>query len=591
MSKKTSIGQLFVDAGLIDQSKLEDCLKEQKVSGGRIGSILIEKGLITHDDFAKILCQHTGIAAVNLDTFDIQQDAAKILPEDVCRRHMLIPIARSGKVLTVAMADPTNVFAIDDVRFMTGFKLEPVISPEVAISRAIDRYYGADEKTEKLSSEALIDEIEGYINEAEAEIEIEIAEKTETDLSKDEQSVAEAPVIRMVNSILQEAVNKEASHIHLEPGERDFRVRFRIDGNLREIFSLPKRMRAPLTSRVKIIFNLDISEKRIPQDGKITLKINGKILDAMIFAFPTSHGERFLIQILDRESKVKDLDNLNFLPQDVERLKKALQLPSGIILITGPRGSGKTTTLYSVLNHLKSDELCILTAEKSIDCHLEGIGQTQVKSEIGLSYSDSLKALTQQDPDFIMIQEIQDSDIANTIAQTALDGYSILSSMDTKDAPSTLIKLLEFGIQPSLIGSAFSFILSQRLVRKICVNCKVEYSPFEGQLEDVAVLMASLNGKKGEQDPISKFYKGAGCDECGGTGYRGRIPVCEILEVSGGIREAISKDVSWMDLRKIAIADGMETLSQNALKRANAGETSLEECLRIFQETDLDLGL
>ena len=590
MSKRSQIGQLFVDAGLIDQSKLEDCLKEQKESGGRIGSILIEKGLITVDDFTKILCRHTGMGAVNLDTFAIQQDATKLLPKDVCRRYMLIPIARSGKTLKVAMADPTNVFAIDDVRFMTGFQLEPMISPEITISRAIDRYYGADEKTEKPSSESLKDVIEEDLNEAVAEFDIEIVEKTKTDLSKDEQSVAEAPVIRLANLILGEAVKKEASHIHLEPGEKSFRVRFRIDGNLREMFSVPKRMHAALTSRIKIMFKLDISERRIPQDGKITLKISDKILNAMVFTFPTSHGERFLIQILDRESKVKDLDNLNFLPQDVEKLKKALHLSSGVILITGPRGSGKTTTLYSALHHLQSEEVCILTAEKSIECQLDGIGQTQVKSEIGLSYSAALKALAQQDPDFIMIQEIQDSDIAKIIAQTALDGYSILSSMDTKDVPSTLIKLLEFGIQPTLVGSAFRFVLSQRLVRKICVDCKVEYSPFEGQLEEVAVLMASLNGKKGKQDPQSKFYKGSGCDECGGTGYRSRIPVCEILEVSGSIRDAISKDVSWMNLRKIAIAEGMETLSQSALKRACAGETSLEECLRIFQETDLDLG-
>jgi type IV pilus assembly protein PilB len=574
MAKTTPIGQLLVQAGLIDQAKLQQCLEEQAQSGKDIGNLLIERGLITQDDLTRTLAKHYRVPAVDLDKFTIEQKVLGLVPEDVARKHNVLPLRRLGDTLTLAMANPSNVFAIDDIRFITGHKVEPVVSPEIAISTAIESYYGP-KGSEPLTFDADLEILEDEVDQ----------EEEETDLTAAEGVVDSAPVVKLVNRILFSAVEKEATHIHLEPDEEGIRVRFRIDGQLRGETCIPNKLRASLTSRLKIISNLNIAERRMPQEGRVTLKVGENTLAIKTSSLPTCHGERFLLEILDQRGMLRDIDALGFLRDDVEKLKRSLRRSSGLVLITGPRRSGKTTTLYSALNHLKSDELSILTAESPIEWHLRGVGQTLIRGEIGLSYSTALEAMVQQDPDILMVPEIEDPEVAAVVVRTAINGYRLLSSLDTKYAPNALVRLLELGIEPSLVASAVTLVLSQRLVRKLCNSCKVEASPSERELEEVAGLVESLAEGGGSADQQSRFYMGDGCDQCGGTGYRGRIPVCEMLEVSESIRETLFEDPSPEKLRGAAVAAGMETLSGNTLRRAAAGETSLEECLRILGDT------
>jgi type IV pilus assembly protein PilB len=575
MAKTTSIGQILVEAGLIDEAQLKQCLEEQAQSGEDIGSLLIERNVVTQEALTQALAEHLRVPCVDLDKFIIEEKVVQLVPEDLARKYKVLPLRREGRTLTVAMARPSSVFAIDAIQFVTRLKVEPVVSSEVAISGAIDSHYGSEALPEPLTPDVGLE-----ITEAEPD-----HVDDETDQSVEKSLFDASPVVTLVNQILKDAVRREATHVHLVPEEAGVRVRYRIDGQLRDVMTVPKKLRAALASRVKNVFDLNIAERRVPQKGRVTLEMGGDSFGITTFSLPTCDGERFLLEIRDPRHSLTGIDDLGFLPDDTEVLKRALRRPSGLVLITGPRRSGKTTTLYSALNHLKDDEVSILTAESPIERNLPGVSQTSIGGEIGLSCSAALEAMIQQDPDILMVTDVEEPGVAATVVRTALDGYRLLSSLDAKDASSALVKLLELGVAPSSVASAVTLVLSQRLAKKICEACKVETSPSGREQDELAGLVESLPGGRGLTSQRLRLYVGDGCDQCGGTGYRGRIPVYEMLEVSESIRQALFADPSWEDLRDAAVAAGMETFGERALRRAAAGETSLSECARILRET------
>ncbi len=495
--------------------------------------------------------------AVNLESVEIEKDALSLVPEDVCRRFSLIPLSRSGEFLTVAMADPSDIFAIDNVRFVSGMKIKSVSASEEDIAKSLDKHFEPH-----ISSPSL-----------DAEMEIE-------DLTEPKELFEEAPVVKLVNLILSEAIKQNASHIHLEPLENSVRVRFRVDGSLREVMTVPLKMQNALNSRMKIKSNLDISERRLPQDGRMTIEINENSVETAVASHPTTHGERIVIKILPSTIEQKGIQELEFSNDDMERFKKAIRQPSGLVLVTGPKGSGKTTTIYAALNELNSGEVNILTVENSIPYQLDGIGQTKIREDIGYNYASALRSMTRQDPDIIMVQDICDLETAEKVIQVILDGYLILSSMDVGSAPAALLKLLELGISPAMINSSVRFVLSQRLLRKICKSCIVESSLTNDNLESIKDIDPLM--KTGEWSQKDKIYSGEGCDQCGKSGYRGRIPVSETLILTPKTKQALLNKVSHNELRKRAIDEGMTTMAQDALKKVKLGKTTMDECLRIF---------
>ena len=572
MGDTTPIGQRMVEFGLIDQDTLEQCLEEQEVSGVNVESLLIEKGLISHDDLTRALARQFRVPAVDLDKVTIEETVLKLVPEDVVRKYQVLPVRRKERILTVAMVDPTNIPTIDDLRFITRCKIEPVVASAGAIAEAIDSHYGTMRNEPPSTDEPF--EI----------MEVEPDQLEEEEDAIPTQDMADgAPVVKLVNAMLTDAVRKKATHIHIESGEEGLLVRYRVDGILQDVMRPPMKLKAALSSRLKILSNLNIAERRIPQEGRLSLKIGKRIYDIKVFSLPVIYGERFSLELTEKSGRPRDIDHLGLLPEDSERLKHHLMDPSGLVLITGPRRSGKKTTLYSAMDHLRSEEIAILSAEKFIGRQVEGVSQSLVRDEIDLSYDTVLTGLIQQDPDILVVQDIEDLAVAIAILQGSLDGFKFLASLRSLDASSGLLKLLELGVQPSLLASAVSCVFAQRLVRRICPGCTTKTSPAKGQVEEVARLTGSSAWTSRITDPHLSFVSGAGCDQCGGTGYRGRIPVCEILEVTPDIRDTISRDSSWESLRAVAISGGMQTMMDNALARAAAGETSLRECVRISQ--------
>ena len=507
--------------------------------------------------------------AVNLEFVEIEKEALALVREDMCRKLSVIPISRSGGFLTVAMANPKDLHATEEIRFVTGMKLKPVMASEEDIIKALDTHFnpqtsppvddGADDALADLDE--LIDEDRG-------------------NSAKLPEQFEEAPVVKLVNTVLLNAIKQNASHIHLEPTASGTRVRFRVDGVLRDVMKIPPKMKDALNSRMKILTNLDISERRLPQDGRLYTKIQGKSFEFRLATLPTLHGERIVLVLHQSVHKQMNIDELGFTDSDLARFKQAIKHPSGLVLVTGPRGSGKTTTLYAAIDELNTGEVNILTVENPITQDLEGIGQTQIREEIGYNYVSALRNMMRQDPDIIMVQEIGDLETADKAFQLSLDGYLILSSMNTGDVPAALLKLLELGISPSMINAAVRFVLSQRLVRKVCDNCKAESSATQDNLESIKNVDPLQ--KTGEWDQKTKIYFGEGCSQCGNTGYRGRIPVCETLILTPQIRKTLLDKPSHQELREAAMSEGMTTMAQDALDKVKRGETTMDECLRIF---------
>jgi type IV pilus assembly protein PilB len=556
------LGDMLVKATLITREQLNQALQQQQTAGGRIGTNLVKLGFISEDDITSFLSRQYGVPSINLSHFEVDGSVIKLIPSEIAQKHQVIPINRTGNILTVAMADPSNIFAIDDVKFMTGFKIEPVVAAETSIKNAINKYYDSAGMVEDIMKtfddkdvEALKDDEDG-VNAAE--------------LGK---AAEDAPVVKLVNLILTDAIKKSASDIHIEPYEKSFRVRYRIDGVLYDVMQPPLRLRAAITSRVKIMAQLDIAERRLPQDGRIKIKMGGREMDYRVSTLPTLFGEKVVLRLLDKGNLQLDMTKLGFGPEALVDFESGLLLPYGMVLVTGPTGSGKTTTLYSALNRLNTIDTNIMTAEDPVEFNLAGINQVQTKAEIGLTFAAALRSFLRQDPDVIMVGEIRDYETAEIGVKAALTGHLVLSTLHTTDAPSTISRLLNMGVEPFLVSASTNVIVAQRLARRICQSCK-EILPVPGP--------ALVNvGFSPEEAKTLKPCKGKGCMACSETGYKGRVALYEVMLIKDNIKEAILQGASAMELRELGRKNGMQTLREAGLQKIREGMTTVEEILRV----------
>ena len=563
------LGDMLLDAGLIQKKQLEEALGVQKTEGGRLGYILTKLGFISDEEVTSFLSRQYGIPAVNLDHFEISEDVIKRIPVDVAQRYSIIPLSRTGSTLTVAIADPTNIYALDDLKFITNLNIEPVVASEYSIRKAIEKYY----ETEAAMELRKVMEDLAEIDEEELEL---IEDEDELDIESLEASSVEAPVVRLVNSILTDAVGRGASDIHVEPYEKEMRIRFRIDGILHEIMKPPLKMRDAMCSRIKIMAKLDIAEKRLPQDGRIKLKMKihekRKELDFRVSVLPTLFGEKIVMRILDPDMLMLDMTKLGFEPESLEGFQMEVTKPYGMVLVTGPTGSGKTNTLYSSISLLNKPETNIMTAEDPVEFNLKGINQVNVKEEIGLTFAAALRSFLRQDPNIVLVGEIRDFETAEIAIKAALTGHLVLSTLHTNDAPSTISRLMNMGIEPFLVATSVNLICAQRLVRRVCSQCK----------EEVKIPKKTLLRIGYTEDEVDKVnvFKGKGCDRCSGTGYKGRVGLYEVMQITDEMRELILSGATAMDLRQQAVKDGMITLRRSGLIKIRDGHTSIDEVLR-----------
>jgi type IV pilus assembly protein PilB len=564
------LGELLIKESLITSEQLRQALDYQKANGGRLGTCLMKLGFITDDEITGVLSRQYGVPSINLKYYEVDASVIKLIPQDTAIRYQIVPLSRVGSTLTIAMTDPTNVFAMDDIKFMTGFNVEPVVASEAAITEAISKFYGEAESEEELTK--VIKDLTG--DEA-GDLEL-AAEEQETNLADLERAAEEAPIIKLVNLILTDAVKRGASDIHVEPYEKELRVRFRIDGILQSVMNPPMKLKDAITSRVKIMSKLDISEKRLPQDGRIMIKYrkNGRIkdLDFRVSTVPTLFGEKIVMRLLDKENLRLDMTKLGFEPESLVKYERAILRPYGMVLVTGPTGSGKTNTLYSSVSRLNTPETNIMTAEDPIEFQLAGINQVQMKDQIGLNFAGALRAFLRQDPNIILVGEIRDFETAEIAVKAALTGHLVLSTLHTNDAPSTISRLMNMGIEPFLVATSVNLICAQRLVRRVCENCK--------EVSDVPQQALLDAGYPAEEAKTTKVFAGRGCGICNQTGYKGRVGLYEVMEVTDDLREVILVGASALELKRKALDQGMMTLRRSGLTKIAAGLTTLEEVLR-----------
>jgi type IV pilus assembly protein PilB len=584
------LGEILVRENLLTPQQLREALEFQREHGGRLGFNLVKMGMVSDDMITAVLSRQYGVPSVNLDLFDVDDSVIRLIPREVAEKYMVLPLSRVGATLTLAMVDPTNVFAMDDIKFMTGLNIEPVVVSEAGVQQAINRYYtqskeielaGAfrDEEDDPAShlppSKAMtLDQLD---LEAEGAENLEVIdEEDEIDLSNLTRMSEDAPVVRLVNVLLADSLQRGASDIHIEPYEKEMRIRFRIDGVLYDVMHPPLRLRDALTSRIKIMSKLDIAEKRLPQDGriKIKLKANGRSreLDFRVSTLPTLFGEKVVMRLLDKEKLMLDMTKLGFEAESLVKFQRNISKPYGMVLVTGPTGSGKTNTLYSALQSLNTPETNIMTAEDPVEFNLPGINQVQMKEQIGLNFAAALRSFLRQDPNIILVGEIRDFETAEIAIKAALTGHLVLSTLHTNDAPSTISRLMNMGIEPFLVATSVNLIQAQRLIRRICSDCKEEHAvPAEALIEV---------GFKPEEAKQLKTYKGRGCRTCNDTGYKGRIGLYEVMEITDEVRELILIGASALELRKRAIEDGMISLRESGLQKIRNGVTTLEEVVR-----------
>jgi type IV pilus assembly protein PilB len=569
----TQIGELLLKENYITSDQLEAALKQQRQNGGRLGSILINLGFVEDDDITSLLSKKYGVPSINLSFFEIDPSVIKLIPVDVAQKYMVIPLSRVGSTLTIASADPTNVFAMDDIKFMTGFNVEPVVASEASITEALEKYYGTPHSIELRKVYEQI--AQGDRESVELDLDTSLEEE-EISLDQLQRSSEDAPIIKLVNLILSDSLKKGASDIHVEPYEKDFRVRFRIDGILYNMMNPPLRLRDAITSRIKIMAKMDISEKRLPQDGRIKIRTafdgKKKEIDYRVSTLPTLFGEKIVLRILDRDLLPLDMSKLGLEEISMKRVESAILKPYGMVLVTGPTGSGKTSTLYAALNRLNTPETNIMTAEDPVEYNFRGINQVQIKEQIGLTFAAALRSFLRQDPNIILVGEIRDFETTEIAIKAALTGHLVLSSVHTNDAPSTISRMLNMGIEPFLVATSVHLICAQRLIRKICPACKAEIK---------TPLQALIKGGFAQEEAKNiQTYKGEGCKTCNGTGYKGRIGMYEVMEISEDIQELILVGASAREIRRKAIEEGMLTLRQSGLAKIKAGLTTLEEVLR-----------
>jgi len=563
------LGDLLVKEKVITPEQLEQALKAQKDQGTRLGSALVKLGFLSDEDVTNFLSRQYGVPAINLSFFEIDGSVVKLIPQETAKRYQILPLSRVGASLTIAMVDPTNVFAMDDIKFMTGFNIEPVVASESAIMEHIEKAYGSSQEEDMEKVMASVAEM--------GDADVELSEDpTEMGLNELEKAADEAPIVKLVNLILTDAVKRGASDIHVEPYEKEYRVRFRIDGMLHSIMNPPAKLKDAITSRIKIMAKLDISEKRLPQDGRIMLKmqIGGKKkqLDYRVSTLPTLWGEKIVMRLLDKENLRLDMTKLGFEPESLEKFTKAILKPYGMVLVTGPTGSGKTNTLYSAISRLNQPDTNIMTAEDPVEFQLSGVNQVQMKESIGLNFAAALRSFLRQDPNIILVGEIRDFETAEIAIKAALTGHLVLSTLHTNGAPETISRLMNMGIEPFLVATSVHLIVAQRLVRRICVDCKEEVN-----LPPQAMIEAGFTP---EESKTAKVYKGKGCPTCGNSGYKGRCGLYEVMEIDDELRELILIGASAVELKKKAIERGMITLRRSGLIKAMVGQTTLEEVAR-----------
>jgi len=563
------LGEMLLKAGMITQPQLQEALEAQKKSGGKLGFNLVKMGFVKEDDITQLLSDQYGVPSINLRHFEIDESVIHLVPSEVAQKYLVLPVNRTGATLTIAMADPTNVFAMDDIKFMTGYNVEPVVASEIAIREAIEKYYGS---SHALELKKVMDQMAEQDTEA---LEL-LEEEEELDIHKLEHVSEEAPVVRLVNIILTDSIKKGASDIHIEPYEKDFRARFRVDGVLYEIMHPPMKLKDAITSRLKIMAKLDISERRLPQDGriKIKMKLQGKAkeMDYRVSVLPTLFGEKIVMRLLDKDNLVLDMTRLGFEPESLAKFERQILRPYGMVLVTGPTGSGKTNTLYSSIARVNTPETNIMTAEDPVEFNLHGINQVQMKEQIGLNFATALRAFLRQDPNIILVGEIRDFETAEIAVKAALTGHLVLSTLHTNDAPSTINRLMNMGIEPFLVATSVNLICAQRLVRRICKDCKEEIQLPAQALAEVGFPI--------EEAGKVRLYKGRGCPNCNNTGYRGRVGLFEVMEITDELRELILSGASAMELRRKAMEEGMITLRLSGLQKLRDGQTSVEEVVR-----------
>ncbi len=559
------LGELLVRENLITPAQLQQALEEQKKRGGRLGANLTKMGFIQEEALADFLSKQFGVPSINLGEFDIDPEVIRLVPEEQAKKHVLIPINRAGATLVVAMADPSNMFAQSDIEFLTGYKIEVVVAPENTILEAVDKYYQAAE-----------DNLDEMLGDLQDEFDVALGEEGEEDVNVTdlEKASDDAPVVRLVNLILTDAIKKAASDIHVEPYEKSFRVRYRIDGVLYEVMKPPMKLRNPIVARIKIMSNLDIAERRLPQDGRIKIKLGkDREMDYRVSVLPTLFGEKVVLRLLDKSNLQLDMTKLGFFQEQLDLFQKAIHMPYGMVLVTGPTGSGKTTTLYSALSELNKTDTNISTAEDPVEYNLMGINQVQMKEEIGLNFAAALRAFLRQDPDIVMVGEIRDFETAEIAVKAALTGHLVLSTLHTNDAPSTVNRLLNMGVEPFLVASSVNIIQAQRLARKLCSECKV---PAEVPTQQLVEL-----GLSEEEASSAQCYKAEGCFACNETGFKGRIALSEVMYMYDEIKELVLNGASSAELKEEAMRLGMSTLRTSGLRRLVEGMTTVEEVMRV----------
>jgi type IV pilus assembly protein PilB len=578
------IGELLLKEKRITPDQLQEALNYQKANGGKLGFNLVKLGFVKDEELTALLSKQYGVPSINLAQFEIDPAVIKLIPAETAQKYQIIPLSRSGATLTIAMTDPTNVFAMDDIKFMTGYNVEPVVASETAVGESIVRYYalgrqpavggsvvGGSSALEMAAKS--IEEMSIATGAEDVEVLQDLEEISAESLEK---QGGEAPVIKLVNVVLMSAIQKGASDIHIEPYEKEFRVRYRVDGILYNIMVPPMKMRDAITSRIKIMAKLDIAEKRLPQDGRIKIRYadngNSKDIDFRVSCLPTLFGEKIVMRLLDKDKLMLDMTKLGFEQESLSRFEVAIGKPWGMVLVTGPTGSGKTNTLYSSLAKINTPETNIMTAEDPVEFNLPGINQVQVRENIGLNFAAALRSFLRQDPNIILVGEIRDFETAEIAVKASLTGHLVLSTLHTNDAPSTINRLMNMGIEPFLVASSVNLICAQRLVRRICANCKAD-QPHPAQ----ALVQAGFSA---EDAKTVMPKKGSGCGKCNNTGYKGRVGLYEVMEVTDELRELILIGASGLELRRKAIEEGMLTLRMSGLRKVKDGLTTIEEVAR-----------
>jgi type IV pilus assembly protein PilB len=552
------LSQKLLQAQLVDAAALQKAALQQKTAGGSLTGNLVKIGALTEGQLLDFLSKLYGCPPIDLKGFEPDPALTRLLPGDVASKFMALPVSKSGRKLVVAMANPSNIFALDDIKFITGYEVEPHVASDVAIKRALDRAYD--------SAGTMADVMKGF------EEDLAVVEEDDSNEADGAAQMDEAPIVKLVNSLIADAVRKGASDIHIEPYEKTMRVRFRIDGALQEMMAPPYKFKAAITSRLKIMADLDIAERRVPQDGRIKIKVINRTIDLRVNSLPTIFGEKIVMRILDKTNLNIDLEKLGFEPASMKDFLAAILNPYGMVLVTGPTGSGKTTTLYSALSRVNTPNVNVMTAEDPVEYNLDGINQVLVNDGVGLSFAAALKAFLRQDPNIIMVGEIRDIDTASIATKAALTGHLVLSTLHTNDAPSAIGRLIDMGIEPFLVASSVNLVLAQRLVRKVCAHCRHEAQLTDEVLEELQMERSLLAG--------ATIVEGTGCVDCNNTGYRGRAGVYEVMAITPTLRDLILQRASAIEIKRTAVQGGMLTLRRDAIMKLRRGVTSVEEVLK-----------